>query len=59
MENIWHFKTNTALVKIGVLNMIKNRTDKHINKILGCLSQCELFKKNVLYGTTDLIRRVL
>ena len=33
IEKNWHLKTTTLPVKVGALDIIKKRTDKHINKI--------------------------
>ena len=55
---MWHLKMTNVRIIMGTLGLIKKETDKHINKITGNLSQYEI-KKNVLYETTHLLRKVL
>ena len=43
-EKARHLKTNTVSVIMGALGMIKKGTNKHVNKISGCLSQYEIQK---------------
>ena len=51
-------KTITVPVIVGTLCMIKKGTDKHINKISGCLSLYVL-QTIALCGTAHLHRKVL
>ena len=55
---MWQLNATIVPVIAGVLGMIKNRTDKHIKKITGNLSQYEIHKI-ALCGTAHLLRRVL
>ena len=55
IEKIWHLKTTTAPVIVGALGMIKKGTDKHTNKIPGCVSLYEIGKFEI-YGPTHFLR---
>ena len=57
-EKVWHRKTMSVLVKMGVLGTIKKGTDKHINKIPGspCLYEIPNF---AFCGTAHLLKSIL
>ena len=47
VEKLWHMKTVTIPVVIGALGMIKNSTEKHLEKISGSQNFAEMQKKHL------------
>ena len=51
-------KTTTLTIIVGVLNMIRKRTDKHAYKMAGSPSRYDL-QNTAFCGTVPLLRRIL
>ena len=47
---MWHLKTTRVPVIVGALGMIKEETDKHINRISGSLSLYEKQKQKLHFA---------
>ena len=58
IEKMWHLKTTTVLGIVWALDIIKKRTDKHINKIINSPSLYEI-QKIALNRIVHLLRTVL
>ena len=56
VEKLWHMKTVTIPVVIGVLGMIKKSTEKHLEKIPGSQNLGEM-QKIARSGTTHILRK--
>ena len=56
---MWRLRTNTLPVIVRVLDIIKNGTDKHMNKISGSSSQYEIQKIALCRTLADPLKKVL
>ena len=55
-EKLWHMETVTIPVVIRALAMIKNGTEKHLEKIPDSPNLAEM-QKNSTYSTTHILRK--
>ena len=58
IAKMWKMKTKSIPVIVGALSMIKKRTQKYVNEILGNLSLTEI-QKIMLNSTVHILRRTL
>ena len=58
INKMWHLKTTTVPVILGVLGMIKNGRDKHITRYQTVLAFMK-YKKEWLCGSVNLPMRVV